>query len=280
MRHSRVVGLVAVLSLGAFCGFHLYFHTGIVHVTRKPGSTFQGCICHDFTASPNVSVWIEGPDTLPAGEYGTFMLSLAKDSSIAGGFNIATFYGMFGIVDSAETDTLEGEMTHTFPKPAAGRDTISWLFQYRAPMTPGITDTIYSVANSVNLNLDPSGDSWNFGDNFLVRVTGSTGVEPVLRAQTYRLMQNYPNPFNPSTTIRYELGSASEVRLQVYDISGRLVRELVHGRQPAGIHEALFDVTGGPALASGMYFCRLDATDTDATSGRRFQEVRKMLYVR
>jgi len=70
------------------------------------------------------------------------------------------------------------------------------------------------------------------------------------------LYQNYPNPFNPSTTIRFDLPAASDVRLKVYDIIGREVSTLVNGRMGAGVHEVRFD---GSSLASGVYFCRLAA---------------------
>ena len=58
-----------------------------------------------------------------------------------------------------------------------------------------------------------------------VHVVGITGVDPVV-PNRFALEQNVPNPFNPLTTIYFELPEAARVRLQVYDISGRLVRTL------------------------------------------------------
>jgi hypothetical protein len=72
----------------------------------------------------------------------------------------------------------------------------------------------------------------------------------------FALEQNYPNPFNPSTTIRYELPMAAEVRLSVYDVLGREVSVLVNERRGAGVHEVRFD---GSRLASGIYLYRLQA---------------------
>ncbi|TKJ41221.1 hypothetical protein CEE37_06030 [candidate division LCP-89 bacterium B3_LCP] len=65
----------------------------------------------------------------------------------------------------------------------------------------------------------------------------------------------YPNPFNPSTVLSYKLPDASIVNLSVYDISGRLVTELVNGWRDAGVHEVTFN---GSALASGIYIYQLD----------------------
>jgi hypothetical protein len=86
---------------------------------------------------------------------------------------------------------------------------------------------------------------------------------------TFALGQNYPNPFNPSTTIKYELPKASDVRLSVFDILGREVSVLVNERRDAGVHEAKFD---GSNLASGLYLYRLQVRD--------FVQTRKILLVR
>jgi len=68
------------------------------------------------------------------------------------------------------------------------------------------------------------------------------------------LHQNYPNPFNPVTVIGYRLPVSSDVRLEVFDITGRQVATLVNGLQQAGQHQAAFDASG---FASGIYFYRL-----------------------
>ncbi len=69
------------------------------------------------------------------------------------------------------------------------------------------------------------------------------------------LDQNYPNPFNPSTTIRFSLPQAGEVKLQVFDVNGRLVSTLVNGSMNAGSHTATFH---SGSLSSGTYVYRLD----------------------
>jgi hypothetical protein len=70
-----------------------------------------------------------------------------------------------------------------------------------------------------------------------------------------RLDQNMPNPCNPGTLIRYHVPAPGRVRLDLYDLSGRLVRSLVHGSRPAG-EQAVFwsgnDDAGRP-VASGIY---------------------------
>jgi len=76
--------------------------------------------------------------------------------------------------------------------------------------------------------------------------------------EAYGLEQNYPNPFNPSTTIRYQLASAGDVHLSVYDITGKEIAVLVNGSQNAGEHRIEFS---GENLSSGVYLYRLTAGD-------------------
>ncbi len=54
--------------------------------------------------------------------------------------------------------------------------------------------------------------------------------------KAYRLSTNHPNPFNPVTTLHYDMPSSGKVEIVVFDVSGRRVRTLVSGNQPAGSH--------------------------------------------
>ena len=68
------------------------------------------------------------------------------------------------------------------------------------------------------------------------------------------LAQNYPNPFNPSTVIRYQIATHSNVELRVFDLLGREVAELVNDFRNAGNYQVSFDASH---LASGVYLYRL-----------------------
>ncbi len=83
---------------------------------------------------------------------------------------------------------------------------------------------------------------------------GGTGLP-----ETYVLNQNYPNPFNPTTIISYELPVSSEIRLEVFDLTGRQVTTLAEGKVNAGSHRVTFD---GNNLSSGVYIYRLQAGST------------------
>ena len=74
----------------------------------------------------------------------------------------------------------------------------------------------------------------------------------------YTLKQNYPNPFNPQTRIEFQMPSAGDVSLEVFDMLGRRVALLVNGYLQAGEHVARFD---GGHLPNGTYMYRLVAGD-------------------
>ncbi|MBN1996576.1 glycoside hydrolase family 9 protein [candidate division KSB1 bacterium] len=76
-----------------------------------------------------------------------------------------------------------------------------------------------------------------------------------------KLHQNYPNPLNPGTTIKFELSKGDDVRLTVYNLAGKKVRDLIRGFRSKGIHSVLWDGrdSNGEAVASGLYFYQLQA---------------------
>jgi subtilisin family serine protease len=108
------------------------------------------------------------------------------------------------------------------------------------------------------------GFSLDGGDDGL-RPKGPHGTQSFTNSETpgaFALLGNYPNPFNPTTAISYQLSAFSHVSLNIYDISGRLISELVDGMQEAGAHQATFD---GSSISSGVYLYRLTADGEVAT---------------
>jgi hypothetical protein len=75
-------------------------------------------------------------------------------------------------------------------------------------------------------------------------------------AAEFSLYQNYPNPFNPVTKISYSLSHDASVKLEIFDVTGKLVRTLVDQTESAGYRSVEFN---GAGLASGIYFYRLIA---------------------
>ena len=78
---------------------------------------------------------------------------------------------------------------------------------------------------------------------------------PVVAAASGLELSVAPNPFRGNGTIRYRLGEAGRVRLQVFDLMGRRVASLVDATPAAGEYSVLMD---GAGLAAGVYECRLE----------------------
>jgi len=91
----------------------------------------------------------------------------------------------------------------------------------------------------------------------------------------YKLEQNYPNPFNPSTVIEYALPFNSNVSLEVYNILGQRVEELINSEQSAGYHKTNWN----PKVSSGVYFYRITAASAD-NPPILFSQTRKLLFMK
>ncbi len=110
-------------------------------------------------------------------------------------------------------------------------------------------------ADTLTLSVPENGDSIQVN----VALTPATSsVQSPSVPSKFSLLQNYPNPFNPTTTIAYELPSASDVRLELFDMMGRKLATLVNERQSAGAHAYSLNASQF-SLASGMYVYRLAA---------------------
>jgi len=99
-------------------------------------------------------------------------------------------------------------------------------------------------------------------------ILGASGIDGVVSGPVGRLEQNAPNPFNPETSIRFHVASErARVRLDVYDVAGRLVTTLLDGVPGAGEHVVRWDgrEAGGRSVASGIYFARLAVDDWSAS---------------
>ena len=93
----------------------------------------------------------------------------------------------------------------------------------------------------------------------------------------YSLGQNYPNPFNPATVISYELAVNSVVTLKIFDLVGRGVATLVNEKKDAGRYSVQWDASG---FASGIYFYRLEALQTERGRAGNYVATKKLVLLR
>ncbi len=99
-------------------------------------------------------------------------------------------------------------------------------------------------------------------------ITGNFNITENIPTE-YNLYQNYPNPFNPTTTIQFDVPRDSEVEIFIFDITGKMVTELVNGRLEAGRYEYHWNAQ---ALSSGVYICTFRSGD--------FYKVNRMILLK
>ena len=77
-----------------------------------------------------------------------------------------------------------------------------------------------------------------------------------LRPGMFVLLQNYPNPFNPTTTLRFDLADAAEVRLDIVNAAGQTVRTLMECDKNAGSNTVSWngEDASGRRVPSGVYY--------------------------
>jgi len=80
---------------------------------------------------------------------------------------------------------------------------------------------------------------------------------------TFGLIKNYPNPFNPSTTISFNVEKKSHVVLSIYDLAGKLVKELKNENLDPGLYDAHWNGKNqsGIEVSSGTYICKLTSNN-------------------
>jgi hypothetical protein len=171
----------------------------------------------------------------------------------------------------------------TAPNPAPG--TINLTFLNRTTNTPQNILTTYP--DSLRLRIITSGGVPAAFYNVRIQGNGPNGTPVHVRNITlnvgfigvqnnntgipteYFLYQNYPNPFNPATNIKFDLPESGNVKLNVYDITGRVVETLVNEKLSAGSYTYDFN----PAdISSGIYFYKLESEN--------FTYVRKMILIK
>jgi hypothetical protein len=138
------------------------------------------------------------------------------------------------------------------------RGTTNWTdFSILVSNGPGAQLYFYDVKAYYAPNASISDDNWltvNGAESDVERPEDH-GPELIQIPESYAV-SNYPNPFNPTTKISYQLPEPAHVVLEIYDITGRRIAELLNSEIPAGYHSVTWVGTG---KASGVYLYRFTA---------------------
>ena len=98
-------------------------------------------------------------------------------------------------------------------------------------------------------------------DEGALEIPSLSSFELNFTPNNFMLYQNYPNPFNPLTTLRYDLPKNAFVRINIYDILGNIVCNLVNKNQESGYKSVQWNATNnqGEAMPAGLYFYSIKA---------------------
>ena len=138
--------------------------------------------------------------------------------------------------------------------------------------TPPSSGTNISIKVIYTKDPDFAVSNWdnNIG-NYLFKnsiITSAANIKHEI-VTDFKLSQNYPNPFNPTTKFEFAVPKSADVRISVFDVTGREVAVLMNERLEAGKHAIDWNAS---EFSSGAYFYRMRAGD--------FVETRKMMLVR
>jgi len=140
------------------------------------------------------------------------------------------------------------------------------------------TRSQYRLRFAVNTDFDMRGDALYFraGNSSVVYqrpriifdyTVGVAGEPPVSAINNKIKLTIQPTPFSRQTIIAYNLPCVGTVKLNIYDITGRIVKRLLNGNKEAGQHYHAWDGTNDnyKKVGNGIYYCRLNAFGTTIT---------------
>ncbi|MDB4303415.1 metallophosphoesterase [Desulfosarcina sp.] len=93
-----------------------------------------------------------------------------------------------------------------------------------------------------------------------IRIESASSINNPAGYSSLQLYQNYPNPFTVKTSIRFQILSSQKVKLEIYDLSGKLIKTLKDEKLDAGFHSVIWDGKNDKGIEQkgNVYFCRLN----------------------
>jgi hypothetical protein len=167
----------------------------------------------------------------------------------------------------------DGESLYLFNPAGFLIDSLQYSNQSPWPITPDGNGPTLALIDPRQDNANPLNwtASSGHGTPGMPNVPGSLAQTNGDRAQSFTLDASYPNPFNTSTTIVFSLNRANKIKVEIFDLSGRLVTVLWNGRFSAGQHTIQW--TPAADRSSGIYFYRISGDYSGST-------IRKMIYLK
>jgi hypothetical protein len=163
--------------------------------------------------------------------------------------------------DSTVNVVIISMESKTFSQGQGGLGKISFIAETPNEISHAtLTNVMITNSNADSLGLAVNNLDWS-------NKAGSLAENKTSESKSFALGNNFPNPFNPATKIAYQLNKPAQVRLSIYDITGREVNRLIDQHQNVGQYQIDWNSNdqGGQKMASGMYFARLSVDNESVT---------------
>lgn len=191
-----------------------------------------------------------------------------EQAHTAGAINTGQVFGSSNLMPTAVANgTYDGEVGLSVSFSSAGSNDpdgtiMAWAWNFGDGNTSTLANPshIYASASVYTVTLTVTDDqSAENTDTTSATITPPSAVgTPSLRSGAY-IDSVYPNPFNPATNIRFAVGEAGPVRIEIFSIKGELVHTLLNENRAAGEFMLRWNGTdsSGQTVPSGTYFCRI-----------------------
>ena len=208
-----------------------------------------------------------GDSTVTGGDYNSTFFVRATTAAPTVFFDSpqASGYSLDNLAPPAPANAVyNAGMLSWDPSPAADFD---YFTVYGNNVDDFGTAAVVDFTSGESMNVGGSPYAWyyvtatDFAGNEGPSGTLETPTGIIGTPQRYVLsVTNHPNPFNPSTTVKYTVPSAGDVKVTIYDARGARVSTLVDRHHAAGAYTAQWEAraSNGASVASGVYFARIE----------------------
>jgi hypothetical protein len=270
----------SITATGAFCGGNVTTDGGSIITERgicfsvDPTPTIADATAEHLSADTGAfNLYLKGLDpstTYRARAYATNAAGTAYGSEISFTTLAQTGFTISGYILDGSSDGVDSVVMDGLPHDPMTDSTGFYADTVPANWSGTVIPTRSSFVFTPDSVVYDSVDA-DMTDEDYLGVSILSGIDPNGQStpHDFALRQNRPNPFNPSTEIQYSLAVGSDVKLEIYNLTGQCVATLVDQHQSAGSHTAIWTADN---FASGVYLYRLTAD--------KFTETRKMLLVK
>ncbi|MEX2115886.1 MAG: choice-of-anchor Q domain-containing protein [Bacteroidota bacterium] len=247
--------------------------TGELFITKASNCAFENNVFYTNSQNVLMNVVSISPQTNNTLDYNCWYTPSANPNSITVNWNTSTYTSFSSYQAGA---AQEGNSIYSNPlltNPALPTPILHLLAASPCINTGKPTTVIGGGETDYDGNVRLIAGIIDIGAYEFNSAVGINKDESKQVSTHFTLSQNFPNPFNPSTVIRFALPKEEDVRIDIYNMLGQKVEELINERLSAGFKQ----VTWRAKVPSGVYLYRMTVSTGD---GQRYEQARRMVLTK